>query len=157
MTPIAHGGEMQKSAATVTFEPKPLKVGEGWLIVVTYAGGIQQHIPGFHTEAETKEWLAGKGGRTHTAAMAVLAKLDAAFGTERRVAAFGSAAARLLRAYATQVDRVNVFCAFSRAREAEPSAAWRILAELWVGPPVFLFAEFAGGRWRRRRWPRRSS
>jgi hypothetical protein len=30
---------------------------------------------------------------THTAAMAVLAKLDVAFATERRVAAFGSAAA----------------------------------------------------------------
>jgi hypothetical protein len=41
---------------------------------------------------------------THTAAMAVLAKLDVAFATERRVAAFGSAAARLMRAYATQVE-----------------------------------------------------
>jgi hypothetical protein len=42
---------------------------------------------------------------THTAAaMAVLAKLDSGFGTERRIAAFGSVAARLLRAYATQVE-----------------------------------------------------
>jgi hypothetical protein len=41
---------------------------------------------------------------THTAAMAVLAKLDSGFGTERRIAAFGSAAARLMRAYATQVE-----------------------------------------------------
>jgi hypothetical protein len=41
---------------------------------------------------------------THTAAMAVLARLDAALGTERRVAAFGSTAARLMRAYATQVE-----------------------------------------------------
>jgi hypothetical protein len=41
---------------------------------------------------------------THTAAMAVLAKLDAAFGNERHVAAFGSTAARLMRAYATQVE-----------------------------------------------------
>jgi hypothetical protein len=41
---------------------------------------------------------------THAAAMAVLAKLDVAFATERRVAAFGSAAARLLRAYAMQVE-----------------------------------------------------
>jgi hypothetical protein len=30
--------------------------------------------------------------------------LDAAFATEQRVAAFGSAAARLMRAYATQVE-----------------------------------------------------
>ena len=41
---------------------------------------------------------------THTAAMVVLAKLDVAFATEQRVAAFGSAAARSLRAYATQVE-----------------------------------------------------
>jgi hypothetical protein len=41
---------------------------------------------------------------THTAAMAVLAKLDVAFATERRVAAFGWAAARLMRAYAMQVE-----------------------------------------------------
>jgi hypothetical protein len=33
-----------------------------------------------------------------------LAKLDVAFATERRVAAFGSAAARLLKAYAMQVE-----------------------------------------------------
>jgi hypothetical protein len=36
--------------------------------------------------------------------MAVLAKLDVAFASERRVMAFGSAAARLMRAYATQVE-----------------------------------------------------
>ena len=43
-------------------------------------------------------------GLYNTAAMAVLAKLDVAFATERRVAAFGSAAARLMRAYASQVE-----------------------------------------------------
>jgi hypothetical protein len=36
--------------------------------------------------------------------MAVLAKLDVASATEQRVAAFGSAAARLMKAYATQVE-----------------------------------------------------
>ena len=41
---------------------------------------------------------------THTAAMAVLARLGGGEGNEQRVAAFGSAAARLLRAYATQVE-----------------------------------------------------
>jgi len=41
---------------------------------------------------------------THAAAMAVLAKLDIAFATERRIAAFGSTAARLMKAYATQVE-----------------------------------------------------
>ena len=48
--------------------------------------------------------LAVQMACTHTAAMAVLAKLDAAFGSERHVAAFGSTAARLMRAYATQVE-----------------------------------------------------
>jgi hypothetical protein len=41
---------------------------------------------------------------THTAAMAVLARLGGGHGTERRAAALGSAAARLLRAYSTQVE-----------------------------------------------------
>jgi hypothetical protein len=40
----------------------------------------------------------------HAAAMAILGKLDSGFGTEQRIAAFGSAAARLLRAYATHVE-----------------------------------------------------
>jgi hypothetical protein len=53
---------------------------------------------------EIEAALAVQMACTHTAAMAVLAKLDAAFATEQRVAAFGSAAARLMRAYATQVE-----------------------------------------------------
>ena len=40
----------------------------------------------------------------HTAAMAILAKLDSGFGTERRIAAFGSAAARLMKTYAMQME-----------------------------------------------------
>jgi hypothetical protein len=48
--------------------------------------------------------LAVQMACTHTAAMAVLAKLDVAFGSEQRVAAFASAAARLMRAFATQVE-----------------------------------------------------
>jgi hypothetical protein len=53
---------------------------------------------------EIEAALAVQMACTHTAAMAVLAKLDSGFGTERRIAAFGSAAARLVRAYATQVE-----------------------------------------------------
>jgi hypothetical protein len=41
---------------------------------------------------------------THSAAMAVLARLGGGHGSERRVAALGSAAARLLKAYSTQVE-----------------------------------------------------
>src|ERR1700726_4531979 len=53
---------------------------------------------------EIEAALAVQKAATHTAAMAVLAKLDIAFATERRVAAFGSTAARLMKAYATQVE-----------------------------------------------------
>jgi hypothetical protein len=41
---------------------------------------------------------------THTAAMAILARLGGGEGNGQRVVAFASAAARLLRAYATQVE-----------------------------------------------------
>jgi phytoene dehydrogenase-like protein len=41
---------------------------------------------------------------THTAAMSVLAKMDSGFGTERRIAAFGSTAARLMKAYSMQME-----------------------------------------------------
>jgi hypothetical protein len=41
---------------------------------------------------------------THAAVMAVLARLDAALAPERHLAAFGSTAARLMRAYAIQVE-----------------------------------------------------
>src|ERR1700749_33551 len=44
---------------------------------------------------EIEPALAVQMACTHTAAMAVLPKLDSGFGTERRIAAFGSAAARL--------------------------------------------------------------
>ena len=53
---------------------------------------------------EIEAALAVQMAACHVAAMAVLAKMDIAFATERRVAAFGSAAARLMRAYATQVE-----------------------------------------------------
>jgi hypothetical protein len=53
---------------------------------------------------EIEAALAVQMACTHTAAMAVLAKLDVVFAKEKRVAAFGSAAARLMRAFATQVE-----------------------------------------------------
>jgi hypothetical protein len=52
---------MPRSAEKLSFDPKPLKAGGGWYIVVTYPAGMQEHIPGFHSEAETQGWLAGKG------------------------------------------------------------------------------------------------
>jgi hypothetical protein len=52
---------------------------------------------------EVEGTLAVQMAATHIAAMAVLAKLDIPFTSERRAVAFGSAAARLMRAFATQV------------------------------------------------------
>ena len=40
------------------------KVGEGCYIVVTFPGGMQEHIPGFQCVAEAEEWLSGKGRQT---------------------------------------------------------------------------------------------
>jgi hypothetical protein len=48
--------------------------------------------------------LAVQMACTHAAAMTVLAKLDSGFVTERQIAAFGSTAARLLRAFAMQLE-----------------------------------------------------
>ena len=53
---------------------------------------------------EIERALAVQIACAHTAAMAVLAKLDVTFATEQRVGAFGSAAVRRMRAYATQVE-----------------------------------------------------
>jgi hypothetical protein len=55
---------MSKSADQITFDLKPLKVGEGCYIVVTFPGGMQEHIPGFQCVAEAEEWLSGKGRQT---------------------------------------------------------------------------------------------
>jgi hypothetical protein len=48
--------------------------------------------------------LAVQMACAHSAAMSVLAKMDSGFETERRIAAFGSTAARLMKAYAMQME-----------------------------------------------------
>ena len=56
---------------------------------------------------EVEGALALQMACTHTAAMSVLARLGGGFGTERRTALFGSAAARLLRTYVAQVEALR--------------------------------------------------
>ena len=53
---------------------------------------------------EVEAALAVQMAATHSAAMTVLVRLGGGHGGERRVAALGSAAARLLRAYTHQVE-----------------------------------------------------
>ena len=55
---------MPKSADLIAFDTKPLKTGEGWYVVVTYPTGMQEHVRGFHNEAEAKEWITGTGCQT---------------------------------------------------------------------------------------------
>lgn len=56
---------------------------------------------------EVEGALAVQMAATHMATMAVLSKLGAAHGSERRVALLGSTASRLTRAYATQVEALR--------------------------------------------------
>ena len=56
------------------------------------------------TRDEIEAALAIQMACTHTAAMSIRSKLDRGLATERRIAAFGSAAARLMKTYAMQVE-----------------------------------------------------
>jgi hypothetical protein len=53
---------------------------------------------------EIEAALAIQMACTHAAAMSILAKMDSGFGTERRIAAFGSTAARLMKVFTMQVE-----------------------------------------------------
>ena len=53
---------MADPADTVAFNPRPIRLGLAWGLVATHAlSGQQEHIVGFHTATEAKEWLASKG------------------------------------------------------------------------------------------------
>jgi hypothetical protein len=53
---------MVDSADKVTFDPKLIRLGVAWGLVATHTlSGRQEHIVGFHSETEAKEWLASKG------------------------------------------------------------------------------------------------
>jgi hypothetical protein len=56
---------------------------------------------------EVEAALAVQMAATHSAAMTVLVRLGGGHGGERRVAALGSAAARLMRAYTHQVETLR--------------------------------------------------
>ena len=64
-------------------------------------------IEGAKPEGEVECALVIQMACTHTAAMAVLQRLGGGHGGDRSVAAMATAAARLLRAYATQVETLR--------------------------------------------------
>jgi hypothetical protein len=55
-------------------------------------------------KVEIEGALAVQLSCTHAAAMSVLGKLNGGFGTERRIATFATAAARLMKTFALQVE-----------------------------------------------------
>jgi hypothetical protein len=48
---------MAKSAANITFEPKPLNKGPQWLVVVTFPHAQQEQVEGFPTEFDARNWI----------------------------------------------------------------------------------------------------
>jgi hypothetical protein len=46
---------MANSTDSVVFDREPLKVDRVWTIVATHPSGQQEHILGFHNEAEAEE------------------------------------------------------------------------------------------------------
>jgi hypothetical protein len=64
-------------------------------------------IEGAAPRNEIEGALAVQMACTHTAALAVLARLNGGGGSERRVVALASAAARLMRAYSGQVETLR--------------------------------------------------
>ncbi len=64
-------------------------------------------IEGAKPQGEVEGALVLQMACTHAAAMSVLGRLGGGHGTDRTIAAKGSAAARLLRAYAAQVEALR--------------------------------------------------
>ena len=64
-------------------------------------------IEAFAPRDEVEGALAVQAACTHGAAMAILARLDSGFGTERQIAAYGSTAARLMKTFAMQVELLH--------------------------------------------------
>jgi len=49
-------------SSSVTFKPNRILTGPVWALVATHAlSGQEEHVVGFHTEAEAKEWLDSRG------------------------------------------------------------------------------------------------
>jgi hypothetical protein len=48
---------------SIIFDRKPLQVDRVWSVVATHPSGQQEHIVGFHTEAEALEWRVSQACR----------------------------------------------------------------------------------------------
>jgi hypothetical protein len=48
----------------ITINPQPVRAGNEWHVVATWPSGHPEHIKGFKTEAEAREWITGDGAKT---------------------------------------------------------------------------------------------
>jgi hypothetical protein len=48
---------MAKSVGRIRFEPRPLNKGPQWQVLVTYPDGTEEHIIGFVTESDARNWI----------------------------------------------------------------------------------------------------
>jgi hypothetical protein len=51
----ARSRPLAKSVARIRFEPRPIKMGSGWLVIVRFQPEIE--VPGFATEADAQNWV----------------------------------------------------------------------------------------------------
>lgn len=48
---------MAKSVAKIRFEPRPIKAGPGWLVIIRFPDRPEIEVPGFATEADANNWV----------------------------------------------------------------------------------------------------
>jgi hypothetical protein len=51
---------MAKSARQVSFYPTADKIDSGWHVVVSFPDALPQHVTGFASENEAKDWVKSK-------------------------------------------------------------------------------------------------
>ena len=54
---LARSPPLAKSVAKIRFEPRPIKMGSGWLVIVRFPDQPEIEVPGFATEADAQNWV----------------------------------------------------------------------------------------------------
>jgi hypothetical protein len=53
----ARSPPLAKSVAKIRFEPRPIKMGSGWLVIVRFPDRPEIEVPSFATEADAQNWV----------------------------------------------------------------------------------------------------
>src|SRR5437588_12929845 len=56
-SPSSRSPPLAKSVAKIRFEPRPIKMGSGWLVIVRFPDRPEIEVPGFATEADAQNWV----------------------------------------------------------------------------------------------------